>query len=163
MSSSNRSHSVRLACVLLLLAGCSEKKAPSSGGSFEPQALATITLPIAGKSFTLQVADDVTKREKGLMFVTSMPADSGMIFVFPAAEPRSFWMKNTPIDLDIIYLGANRKVVSVHTMKANTLDGIDSGGDAQYAIELNRGVAGQLKLSVGQVVDVPGDLLGKAR
>lgn len=147
---------------LLVTSGCAEK-APTSGGAFEPQSLETIKLPIAGKSFTLQLADDPKEREKGLMFVTSMPADRGMIFVFPSAEPRSFWMKNTPIDLDIIYLGADRKVVSIHTMKANTLEGTPSDGEAQFAIELNRDVARQLNLSAGQVVDVPANLVGKAQ
>lgn len=157
-------HPTRLAMLLVsvALAGCTEK-APTSGGAFEPQSLETVTLEIGGKPFVLQVADEPHEREKGLMFVRSMPADRGMLFVFPSAQPRSFWMKNTPIDLDIIYLDADRKVVSIHTMRANTLDGTPSDGPAQYAIELNRGVAGQLNLSRGAVVDIPATLTAKAQ
>ena len=154
----------RLLCASLLLAvaGCSDSS-PSPNAPFQPQSLPTITMPIGGKTFTLQVADDVNERAKGLMYVTSMPADRGMLFVFPYEEPRGFWMKNTKIHLDIIYVSADRRVVSVHTMTKGVETSTYSDGPAQYAIELNAGVARQLNLSVGQVLDIPPELSRSAR
>ena len=68
-----------------------------------------------------------------------MPADHGMIFVFRDESPRAFWMKNTLIPLDILYLDATGRVVSVKQMKPHDLTRVPSDGPAMYAIELNAG------------------------
>lgn len=129
----------------------------------QPQSLPTTQVTINGTALTLQVADDDAKREKGLMYTTQMPADHGMIFVFPLQLELSFWMRNTPIDLDIIYLDRDRKVVSVKTMKAHDESTVSSDGPSTYAIELNAGEAAKLKVVAGQIIDLPASLAKDAK
>ncbi len=60
-----------------------------------------------------QVANDVPSWSKGLMYRTHMPPQEGMLFVFPREEKRSFWMRNTPLELDIIFIGNDHTVVGI--------------------------------------------------
>ena len=71
------------------------------------------TVEINGASYTVDIADNDATRTRGLMFVDSMPDDHGMLFIFPNSRPRSFWMKNTLIPLDIIYFDSDLELVSV--------------------------------------------------
>ena len=72
----------------------------------------TVVLP---DGFTVQarIADTPEKHEKGLMFVTKLPENEGMLFVFDQESKLTFWMKNTLIDLDMVFIGADRHVTSV--------------------------------------------------
>lgn len=72
----------------------------------------TVTLP-DGFAVRARVADTPEKQEKGLMFVKNLPENEGMLFVFEQDEDQGFWMKNTLIDLDIVFIGADKKVTSV--------------------------------------------------
>ena len=90
------------------------------------------------------------------MFRASMPADHGMLFVFQRPEFREFWMKNTRIPLDILYLDATGQVVSVRRMAPYDETGVPSGAKAQYAIELNQGTAARVGARVGDRLAVPG-------
>ena len=119
--------------LLLFVMGC-------NGGA--PSNLRTVQMPIGSKTYTLEVADTPDTREHGLMKRDSLPADRGMIFVFPDVTERSFWMKHTRIPLDIIYVDPDGKVVSTATMKPYDLGKTSSNGPSKYAIELN---AGQVK------------------
>ena len=89
------------------------------------------------------------------MWRDSMPADHGMLFVFPTEEPLSFWMKNTRIPLDIIYLDAVGHVVSVKQMQPYNLRGVSSEGLAKYAIELNQGAAQKTGVKRGDLLTIP--------
>jgi uncharacterized membrane protein (UPF0127 family) len=141
-----------VACAILLLAaaGCdSTTTAPST--------LRTTMMQIGSKSFTLEVAATDSTREFGLMKRDSMPADHGMIFVFKHDEPRSFWMKNTRIPLDIMYVRSDGTVVSMHHMRAYDLTPTPSDAPAKWAIELNDGVLATTGVKVGDKLDVPKD------
>jgi uncharacterized membrane protein (UPF0127 family) len=85
----------------------------------------------------------------------SLPPDRGMIFVFADEEPRSFWMRNTLIPLDIVYLDKDGKVVSISQMKPLDETGVHSAGPAKYAIEMNEGAAARAGVKVGDVLDIP--------
>ncbi|MDB5323370.1 MAG: hypothetical protein JWN40_5001 [Phycisphaerales bacterium] len=137
---------------LLLLVGCDHP--PASG-------LATVPVQIGSKTFTLEIADRTDSRTFGLMRRDSMPADHGMLFVFDAEEPRGFWMKNCRIPLDIIYLDAAGKVVSVKQMKPYDLNSTPSDGPAQYAIELNKGAASSAGVTPGMSLKLPAGLTSK--
>jgi hypothetical protein len=118
-------------------------------------------MPIGNRAFTLDVADTDTKREIGLMFRDSMPEDHGMIFVFEDEAFRGFWMKNTRIPLDIVYVAADKQVASIHTMKPFDLRKVTSAGPAMYAIELNAGTASKIGLKPGDLLEIPAEV--KAR
>jgi uncharacterized membrane protein (UPF0127 family) len=112
-------------------------------------------MTIGQKTFTLEVADTEETRERGLMFRQSMPADHGMIFVFEEERPLNFWMKNTAIPLDIIFVSAGGKVVSIHQMKPYDTSTTSSDGPAKYAIELNQGAAKGAGVNVGDKLVIP--------
>jgi uncharacterized membrane protein (UPF0127 family) len=142
---------------LLLLAGAdcdgNKDKAHSS--------LPTVQMPLGGKTFTLEVADTDANRQYGLMRRDSMPADHGMLFVFGDERERGFWMKNTRIPLDIVYVDAAGKVVSVKQMKPYDLTTVHSDGPTQYAIELNKDAAEKAGVKAGMILELPPNLKSK--
>ncbi len=85
-------------------------------------------------------ADEPLERNQGLMDVRSMPEDAGMVFYFDTEEPQSFWMANTPLPLDIMYVNADSVVVRVYQ---NTVPfsekSLPSEAPAKYVIETNAG------------------------
>src|SRR4051794_14510700 len=117
----------------------------------------TVTVDLGGKPFTLEVAANDDDRQRGLMYRKSMPEDHGMLFVFPDERPLSFWMRNTLIPLDIVYLDRVGKVVSVAQMKPLDETGVPSGWPAKYAIELNEGAAKRVGVKAGDVVRIPAE------
>ena len=135
-----------LASLLFLFTGCD--KAP-------PSPLPTTQIKVGSRTYTLEIARTIPERDKGLMQRDSMPADHGMIFLFATAHEQSFWMKNTRIPLDIVYLDAAGKVVSVHRMEPYKLDTVPSNGDAKYAIELNADQANSSGVKPGDSVPIP--------
>ena len=136
----------------------------------EPPATATadastVEVKLGKTPFHLEVADTPKKQQLGLMHRKSMPADHGMLFVFPDEGERNFWMKNTHIPLDIIYADANGKVVSVKPMQPNDETSVPSDGPAKYAVEINQGEAKRAGVKPGDVLDIPEEVRdpGKAR
>ncbi len=71
------------------------------------------SVEFGGKRFSVEIADTAEKQALGLMFRDSMPPDQGMLFIFPREAPRSFWMKNTRIPLDIMYFNEDLELVSI--------------------------------------------------
>ena len=101
--------------------------------------------------FMAEVADEPAEREKGLMFREVMQGDHGMIFLFPQAKQQSFWMKNTFIPLDIIFVRADRTILGIVAQaepKTTTSRRVE--GQSQFVLELNGGVAAQQNLAPGQ-------------
>jgi uncharacterized membrane protein (UPF0127 family) len=115
----------------------------------------TVRMQIGRETFTLEVAATGRARQIGLMHRRSMPQDRGMIFSFPQAQSLGFWMKNTHIPLDIVYLDENGKVVSVKQMKPMDETRVESDAPAKYAVELNQGAAQRAGVKVGDVLNVP--------
>ena len=116
-----------------------------------------VAMDIGGQTFILEVAATDADRQRGLMHRKSMAADRGMIFIFPEEARRSFWMRNTLIPLDIIYVDAFGKVVHVAQMKPLDETGTPSGWPAKYAIELNEGTAKRLNVVPGNMLRIPTD------
>jgi hypothetical protein len=117
-------------------------------------------MKIGSKTYQLEIAGDDYSREHGLMQRDSMPADHGMIFVFAEEKPLNFWMENTRIPLDILFLNSGGKVVSIHTMKPYDRSLTPSDGPARYAIELNAGAASDDGAKVGDQLLVPAQAAG---
>lgn len=91
------------------------------------------------------------------MFRKDLPATQGMLFVFPREEPLSFWMKNTPLPLDIVFISAARTVVNII---ANTTpfseNPLPSGTPAQFVLEVHAGFCQRHGITAGARVDLPG-------
>ncbi|SLN59801.1 DUF192 domain-containing protein [Roseisalinus antarcticus] len=106
--------------------------------------------------FGVAVADEPGERAQGLMYVERMPTMSGMLFVYERPQRASFWMENTLFPLDMIFAGPDGTVTRVHD-NAIPLDrtGIDGGPDVQYVLEINGGLAGQLGIAPGDILQHP--------
>jgi uncharacterized protein len=101
-------------------------------------------------SFDIEIADDEYETQTGLMHRKSMTNDKAMLFIFPDMQMRAFYMKNTYIPLDIIYLDKDSLIVSIQE-NAKPLDetSLPSGVPAQYVLEINGGLSQQWSISVG--------------
>lgn len=95
-----------------------------------------------GPPFRLQVADTPRAHARGLMGVTSLPPRGGMLFVFGGPAPRDFWMKDTPLALDLVFVGADCRVLGV-VRGATPLDerALRVEGASQYVVEVAAGAA----------------------
>ena len=103
--------------------------------------------------FRVEVARSQAEQEKGLMFRTTMAPDEGMIFPMPGGQPASFWMKNTVIPLDIIFIGSDGRISNI-AVKAVPYDEtpLPSKGPVSGVLELNGGRAAELGIGPGDVV-----------
>jgi uncharacterized membrane protein (UPF0127 family) len=143
------------AALLWAAAGC------DGSSTTAPSGLATVKMTIGSRVYTVEVADDEASREHGLMERDAMEADHGMIFVFPDAKERAFWMHHTRFPLDILYLRADGTVVSVATMLAYDEGTTPSHGAAQYAVELKAGQAAAAGVKAGDKLTLPPGLAAK--
>jgi uncharacterized membrane protein (UPF0127 family) len=107
----------------------------------------TITAKDRAHRFNVEVARTDAEQDKGLMFRTSLPADGGMLF--PFAKPRigSFWMKNTLIPLDMIFIRADGSIdrIAENTIP-ESLEPVVSGGEVSAVLELAGGTAARLNI-----------------
>jgi len=96
------------------------------------------------------MARTMEQQQKGLMFRTAMGPDEGMLFPSDTAEQRSFWMKNTVISLDIVFIGPDHLISNIAANAVPySLDPINSAGGAIAVLELNGGRAAQLGITPG--------------
>lgn len=102
----------------------------------------------------IEIADTEGTITQGLMHRKSMPFNQGMLFIFPDSEPRSFWMKNTVIPLDIIYVSSDLEIVSIkdHTTPFSTDSVPSDNKSAKFVIEVNAGFAGKFGIKEGHMV-----------
>jgi uncharacterized membrane protein (UPF0127 family) len=124
--------------------------------------LAVVKLKANGHWIDAWVMDNDSKREEGMMYLTSadVKENQGMIFVFPAERPQesAFWMHDTPIPLDIIYIGTNHKVVNVGVGKPFSDAQVKATGKYGYVLELKQGTAAKFGIRGGTLVEIPGSL-----
>ena len=113
--------------------------------------------------FKVEVADDPTERNKGLMFVEDMPLMSGMLFVYEAPQHASFWMRNTLIPLDMLFVDAAGEVLRIHE-NAVPLDEtpVDGGDGVSAVLEINGGLAARLGIAIGDLLQHPSFVAGAA-
>ena len=106
--------------------------------------------------FSVDLADDPKERSQGLMFVEHMPRGAGMLFIYPEPQLLTFWMKNTLIPLDMLFIDASGTVRHIHH-EAKPLDEsvINGGKDLLAVLEINGGLAKALNLSEGDEIRHP--------
>ena len=91
-------------------------------------------------SVEVAVADEDSERNQGLMDVRDLPQSKGMLFIFEQNQPRSFWMANTPLPLDIIFVNENMEIVRIHhSTQPFSEKNFESGQPAKYVVETNAG------------------------
>ena len=100
--------------------------------------------------FEVEVADDPAERAEGLMYRQSLADNAGMLFLYPQPQPVEFWMKNTPLSLDIVFVRADGTIARI---AANTTpmseDRIPSGEPVLAVLEVKAGIMQQLGIVVG--------------
>lgn len=106
--------------------------------------------------FRVEIADTPAARARGLMYRNRLAEDAGMLFLFDAPEVQSFWMKNTPIPLDMLFLAPDGRVVDLHrdAVPYSTRT-ITSTLPAQAVLELPGGTSARLGIRVGDRVEHP--------
>lgn len=111
-----------------------------------------------GATIQAEIADTTEKRAKGLMYRDSLAKDRGMLFTFAEPQLWTFWMKNTRISLDIIWMDSKKRIVHIER-NVPTCSRTDDGcpqyqpnDNAMYVLELAAGVADALKLQRGSVL-----------
>ena len=101
----------------------------------------------------VEIADTPDKRETGLMFRDKMEQSQGMLFVFPNEEPQSFWMHNTVLPLDIIYVNSKMEIVKIaKSAKPYDDTSLPSVKPAQYVVEVNAGFSDKYNLKEGDKI-----------
>lgn len=115
-------------------------------------ALSPLEIRTAGgvRAFQVEVADTEASRERGLMFRTEMAPDRGMLFDFRREQPVWFWMKNTYLPLDMIFVTADGTILSI-AVDATPLSeaAIPSGGPVRFVLEVVAGTARRLAIRPG--------------
>jgi uncharacterized membrane protein (UPF0127 family) len=107
--------------------------------------------------FSVEIADDVNERTKGLMFRENMDKDRGMFFIFEQEGVYPFWMKDTILPLDIIWMNSEREIVFIkENAEPYNIIPINPEKDALYVLEINAGESNKIGLKVGQVVSFRG-------
>jgi uncharacterized protein len=142
-----------LFAVLLLLIGCAKATSPAHG---------PVTVMLHGQRFSAELATDDAQRQRGLMMRQSLPPNHGMLFVFPRTDPQAFWMKNTLIQLDMLYFDAARRLVSmqlnVPPCQADPCPVYPSEGPARYVLELSGGTARLIGVQPGDELTIEGEI-----
>ena len=129
--------------VLLLLSGC------ANGAPW---------VKIGGERYAVEIADDDAERARGLMFRDVLAEGRGMLFIHVSEEPRSYWMKNTRIPLDILYFDDSRRLVAQQRdvppcSLGDACPPYPSDVPARYVLELNAGEAARLDLQDGATIE----------
>jgi uncharacterized membrane protein (UPF0127 family) len=103
--------------------------------------------------FKVEIADSAATREQGLMFRKSLAADRGMLFDFKRAQPVAFWMKDTLIPLDMLFVAPDGHIISIARQAAPLSETpIPSGGDTLIVVELRGGRAAEIGAEPGDIV-----------
>lgn len=107
------------------------------------------------RSFTIEVADSGAERAAGLMFRKDMADDHGMLFVFQQTRPVGFWMKNTPMPLDLLFIGEDGVIRAIKQGEPQSLAVISSDEPVRFVLELKAGTAARQGIENGDLVKHP--------
>ena len=104
-------------------------------------------------SFTTEVAASQQEQQRGLMFRTELADDEGMIFPSYVPQARSFWMKNTPLPLDLIFIGPDNRITNIGHGEPYSVASIPSDGPALAVFEIRGGLSEELGIEPGDLVE----------
>lgn len=113
----------------------------------------TIQTATGEVAVTAEIADTDEKRTYGLMNRESLAANAGMLFVFDETDEHSFWMKDTLISLDIIFIDVNKAIVYIEESATPlSTDRIQASSESLYILEVNGGYCAANNVQIGDVV-----------
>lgn len=91
----------------------------------------------------------------GLMYIQNLPTDKGMLFIFKTSKPRSFWMANTLLPLDMIFVNAQKRIIHIHHHALPySHQAIDSHGPVRYVVETNAGYTNEHNIHKGMSIAI---------
>ena len=143
-----------LALAVVLLGCDSEPPAPPPSPD-QPQRLPTATIRVGQVSLVVEVADEEPERQKGMMFRRRVADDEAMLFVFEREANVHFWMKNTPVDLDIAYIASDGTITQIERLTAHNLDAVYSREPVRFALEVPAGWFARHGVGAGTEVAIP--------
>lgn len=127
----------------------------SSSGTESPE---TGYVCINNRCFTVEIAATQSERQYGLMNRKSLDSDRGMLFIFENEGNHNFWMKNTFIPLDIIWINSSQNIVYIHRnaqpCSSYYCQPIDPGQNASYVLEINGGLSDKYNISIGDKASI---------
>lgn len=143
---------------LILLVGLALSAAAQAAGreSFERASLVVETLNGGRYTFAVEIARTPAQHAQGLMFREQMDSEAGMLFVNPEERPVAFWMKNTFIPLDMLFIRADGRILTIHPMATpHSTESIASAGPVKAVLEINGGLAARLGIRPGDRIRHP--------
>lgn len=148
-----------LALTIVAVASLAAAQTMAAGGQammlpVDPAPLVAVTAK-GDRPFRIEIADDDAEREAGLMFRQSMPDDHGMLFVFPQTESVGFWMKNTPMPLDLLFIGQDGRIKAIRRGEPQSETVIAPDEPVRFVLELKAGTAGRQNIKEGDLVKHP--------
>jgi len=146
--------------IVLLACGVNNSAPTAPAATAQPQIAGPRVIFPDNFAVKVEIAADDATRAQGLMYRDQLPNDRGMIFLFPQSGDYPFWMKNTLIPLDMIWIDDQKKIVHVaHDVppcKADPCPSFPPGGNAKYVLEVAAGVAARHNLANGQTLRFEG-------
>ena len=148
---------VGLILALALIAGCTQTTASGNESSANNSGNESLSKVCFGaKCLYVELAVTPEERSRGLMFREHLDPDKGMLFIYPDEGVHSFWMKNTLIPLDMVWINGNREVISiskdVQPCQTSQCPQIGPGEKVQYVLELNGGTSDEIGLALGDKI-----------
>ena len=144
------------AAALLLMVNCAKPAPPPLPTTTGPDPAAPRVVFPDGHVVAVELALDDESRARGLMFRDRLAEGQGMLFIFPRDDVNSFWMKNTLIPLDMIFIDVNRRVVGISRdvppCKADPCPSYGPGVPSRYVLEVAGGVTARHGLAPGAVL-----------
>lgn len=108
--------------------------------------------------FSVELAKTAQQQEQGLMFRESLESNQGMLFIFESLGNYPFWMKNTLIPLDIIWINSNQEIVFISRntsiCKEEPCQSINPNKEAKYVLEINAGISEEINLNIGDKLEL---------
>lgn len=152
--------SVALAVALAPLSACKNngQRAQTTAAPAGSASNATVAVDTGGHKITFRVELALTpdQQHRGLMYRQSLAPDAGMLFVFDQQAVQSFWMKNTLIPLDMLFVDQRGRIINIHERAVpGSLEPIAAAAPARAVIELNGGTAARLGIKPGDRVIFP--------
>jgi uncharacterized protein len=153
-----RSALLLFAAAVLVPAGCKSGGQTSERASPARAPAPTVVVQAGGRpvAFRVEVARTPEEQERGLMYRSQLDTDAGMLFVFGAPSIQRFWMKNTLIPLDMLFIAADGRVADIHERAVPLSEAtIYSKVPVRAVLELNGGTVSRLGIHLGDVVHFP--------